>query len=165
MFTAISLFFKNKLFSTSGLFILGFVGIILMFFMYNSDTILERFGFETKATLAAKLSDSQKDLETATNVNQNLNTTIDTLQTSHQREVETIVTVNKKKEQVRAIAQTVTEKRKVSSQTTQQEVDRKTIITDTTITIPIEEYNQLSQINITSIRDAFNQLGFQSNSA
>jgi phenylalanyl-tRNA synthetase alpha subunit len=162
MFTAIALFLKNKLFSGSGMFILGFVAIIGMFLVYNSDTILEKFGFETKATLASKLTSSQKDLTTATDINRNLNKTIDTLQTVHQKEVETIVLVNKQKEKTQETVRVVTEKRKTSSKATQDELERKTITTDTTTTLPIAEYNQLSLDNISSIHDAFNQLGFQS---
>ena len=46
MFSALPLFFKNKVFSLSGSFILIFIAIFALFLFSNTNTILIKFGFE-----------------------------------------------------------------------------------------------------------------------
>jgi len=49
----------------------------------------------------------------------------------------------------------VVEIRKVLAKPVQKKLIQKTVTTETTITIPIEEYDQLSEQNIDSIHAAF----------
>jgi len=65
MFSALALFFKNKVFSLSGSFILIFIAIFALFLFSNTNTILSKFGFETTTNLKAELVKSQEDLKKA----------------------------------------------------------------------------------------------------
>ena len=50
--TAILAWIKGRIFSQGGLLIALLVGLILLFIIPNSDTILSKFGFETKTTVS-----------------------------------------------------------------------------------------------------------------
>ena len=70
--TAILAWVKGRIFSQGGLLIALLVGLILLFIIPNSDTILSKFGFETKTTLKGQLVSTQKDLVTTIDNNKSL---------------------------------------------------------------------------------------------
>lgn len=158
MFTVIFTFLKSKLFSTAGLFILSFAVIIGSFIFYNSDTILDKFGFETKATLKSELSKSQKDIETAVTVNKNLNKTIDQIQEGKIKTVEVLETYSVEKAKVQKKVKTITAKRYKEIEIVQEKIEQKVVVTDTTITIPIKEANDASKLNIIALNEVFASL-------
>jgi len=162
MFT-LALGFIKKLFSsgTSYLF-LGIIILIGMFIFFNSNVILSKFGFETTTNLKYELGKSQKDLDTAAKVNENLNKTLDTVIENNTKQVAKIEEVNKTKIKVVEKVNKVTKERATISKETEKTLEEKISVTDTTITLPIEEINQLSTININTLHSAFNDLGFNS---
>lgn len=158
MFSALALFFKNKVFSLSGSFILIFMAIFALFLFSNTNTILSKFGFETTTNLKAELVKSQEDLKKLAEINTNLNNLIVQTNERHKRELEAIRSVEEEKKVIDKAITEVVEIRKVLAKPVQKKLIQKTVTTETTITIPIEEYNQLSEQNIDSIHAAFAEL-------
>lgn len=158
MFTALGLFVKNKLFSTTGVFILVFVALFGVFIFSNTDTILTKFGFETKTSLRGKLSEAQKDLERLGDLNKQLNQSLEELQKQHERELEALKLYHEEAKAIEEAVQQIVEQRKTEARPVQKEVVQKTVTTDTTITLPRKEYNTLSKQNISSLHLAFSQL-------
>ena len=158
MFTLIFSFLKSTLFSTTGLFVSIFTLVIGSFLFYNSDTILDKFGFETKATLKGELSKSQKDLETAVGVNKNLNVVIGQIEENKVKTVETLETFVVEKTKAQKKVNVVIAKRAKEVKSPQEALEQKTVVTDTTITIPIKEANEISKINITALNEVFASL-------
>lgn len=158
MFSALALFFKNKVFNLSGSFILIFIAIFALFLFSNTNTILSKFGFETTTNLKAELVKSQEDLKKLAEINTNLNNLILQTNERHKRELEAIRSVEEEKKVIDKAITEVVEIRKVLAKPVQKKLIQKTVITETTITIPIEEYNQLSEQNIDSIHSAFAKL-------
>ncbi len=155
MFSALALFFKNKVFNLSGSFILIFIAIFALFLFSNTNTILSKFGFETTTNLKAELVKSQEDLKKLAEINTNLNNLILQTNERHKRELEAIRSVEEEKKVIDKAITEVVEIRKVLAKPVQKKLIEKTVATETTITIPIEEYNQLSEQNIDSIHAAF----------
>lgn len=155
MFSALPLFLKNKVFSLSGSFILIFIAIFALFLFSNTNTILSKFGFETTTNLKAELVKSQEDLKKLAEINTNLNNLIVQTNERHKRELEAIRSVEEEKKVIDKAITEVVEIRKVLAKPVQKKLIQKTVTTETTITIPIEEYNQLSEQNIDSIHAAF----------
>lgn len=56
MWTTILSFVKGKVFSEAGSLLIPLVLILSVFFIWNSDSILTKFGFETKSSLKAEVS-------------------------------------------------------------------------------------------------------------
>ena len=89
--TAILAWIKGRIFSQGGLLIALLVGLILLFIIPNSDTILSKFGFETKTTLKGQLVSTQKDLKTTIDNNKTLESTGKIAEETHKSAVTAIV--------------------------------------------------------------------------
>lgn len=162
MFTAISLFFKTKVFTTSGVFLLSFLALIAVFIFSNSNVILSKFGFETTTTLKSELVSSQKDLEKVVDVNKDLVIAILETEKRHVKEKETVKSHNETKV---LIAKKVTKAKselKLKLEPLESLLVEKIVTTETTITIPIEEYNKLSEQNIDALHAAFTAFQLES---
>ena len=155
MYTAILKFIKDKLFSSSGIVLLGFGSIIFLFLAYNGDTVLSKFGFETKSSLKGDLVQAKADLKTLKEANEDLVFKIDTLEANRQVTVEILEELYDKKAQTK---DTVTE---VLKQRDQQEIENRktlkaaTVVTETTITMPKVNYERASRSNIEALHNAF----------
>lgn len=158
MYTAILKFIKDKLFSPSGIVLLGFGSIIFLFLVYNGDTILSKFGFETKSSLKGDLVQAKADLKTLREVNEDLVFKIDVLEANRQVTVEILEELYNKKAQTK---DTVTE---VLKQRDQQEIENRktlkaaTVVTETTVTMPKVNYERASRSNIEALHNAFTLL-------
>ncbi|QXN70472.1 hypothetical protein AGENTSMITH_68 [Bacillus phage vB_BspM_AgentSmith] len=155
MYAIILKFIKDKLFSPSGIVLLGFGAIIFLFLAYNGDTVLSKFGFETKSSLKGDLIQAKADLKTLKEVNEDLVFKIDTLEADKKVTVEVLEELYNKKAQTK---DTVTE---VLKQRDQQEVENRktlkaaTVVTETTITMPKVNYERASRSNIEALHNAF----------
>ncbi|EKD89536.1 MAG: hypothetical protein ACD_33C00045G0003 [uncultured bacterium] len=176
--TIIKTFISDKLLSLPGIFIMVLVGILLVIIVPNTDTILSKLGFETKSVLVAKLATADANLVKMKEVNDGLNNTITNLKSTHIKEINAVSNLCTNKEKVSTkvaviknqkdinVAKVITE---IEKKTIIKKKETKTIITDDnikihstietdTITLPIEELNKLSSINISSLNDVYNEL-------
>lgn len=158
MLSAIKLFLKNKVFSISGVFILIFITLIGVFIIFNSNVILSKLGFETTTTLKAELVRTQEELKTAKKINDDLNKTIENLRVTHENEIESIKEFYKEKEKARNAVLTISKKKESKNRAIIRELESKITTTEVTISIPIEEYNKLSESNIEFIHEAYDLL-------
>jgi DNA repair exonuclease SbcCD ATPase subunit len=71
-------------------FILGVVGLIALIVLYNSDTILSRFGFETTSTLKSRVTQLEEQNKLLTQTNEQLVKDIEELQKRKEEEIKAI---------------------------------------------------------------------------
>lgn len=155
--TAIKTFFGDKVMSTTGIFIGIFAIIFGVFLFSNSNVILSKFGFETATNLKAEVTRLQGELETAQRVNKGLKDDLAAQETRHKAEIKAIVDAGKDREKIKDDIINIKTKKEAKDKATIAELNKKTIVTDTTITMPIAEYDQLSSSNADSINEAYNK--------
>lgn len=158
MFTLFLSFFKKYLFNGTSLFMLAFMAFIGLFIFYNSDTILERFGFETKTTIAKQLVTSQSNLETAIDTNLKLSTTIDKIEEHSKAKDIALTNTEVSKESTKKIVTTAIKKRNDTTKKADDTLAKETTINATVITIPKQMYEEASLANITLIETTYDTL-------
>lgn len=158
MLTALSIFIKEKLFSTAGSFLLIFAIIISVFVFSNTNVILSKFGFETTTNLKSELTQSQNDLKAAVLVNEDLNKTIETMKEVSKLNQEVLVEKFKETEEVKVKVEEIKKTRNEKVKPFVKVLDEKTVITKETVTFPVEEYNKVSMENIVAINKAYDLL-------
>lgn len=152
---AIKTFLYDKIMSNSGIFIGIFALIIGMFIWSNSSVILSKFGFETTTNLKAEVTRLQGELETAQRINKNLQSNLKDQETRHKAEIKAIVDSNKERELVKDKIIEIKTKKELKDKSIIDQFNKNFVITQTEITIPITEYNQLSTSNIESVQETF----------
>lgn len=157
MFTAVLTFLKTKLFTNNGVFLLIFAGIVALFLISNSNTILSKLGFETTTNLKAQLVQSQADLKQLQAINAELNTSITELRVRHEQEKKAITQANVQREVIRTRVVEVIRDRQVQAAPNIRALEEKMVVTPETIVIPVLEYNRLSENNIDAINHVFNE--------
>lgn len=155
MWIAIKLFFNEKVFTATGIFISIFLAIIAIFIFSNSNVILSKFGFETTTTLKAELTRTQEELKRAKEINDNLNNTIETLKSANKDKIDSVIGFYKEKEAAKDAIIIISKKKEVRDRETIKNLEQKTTKTETTITIPIAEYNKLSESNIDTLNEVY----------
>lgn len=153
--TAIKTFFGDKVMSSAGIFIGIFAIIIGVFIFSNSNVILSKFGFETTTTLKSEVTRLQGELETAQRVNKDLQTNLAAQETRHKAEIKALVDSAKEREKIQSDIIEAKKKKEAKDKATIEQLNKKTVVTDTTITIPIAEYDQLSASNADTINEVF----------
>ena len=153
--TAIKTFFGDKVMSSAGIFIGIFAIIIGVFIFSNSNVILSKFGFETATNLKAEVTRLQGELETAQRVNKDLQTNLAAQETRHKAEIKALVDSAKEREKIQSDIIEAKKKKEAKDKATIEQLNKKTVVTDTTITIPIAEYDQLSASNADTINEVF----------
>lgn len=153
--TAIKTFFGDKVMSSAGIFIGIFAVIIGVFIFSNSNVILSKFGFETATNLKAEVTRLQGELETAQRVNKDLQSNLAAQETRHKAEVKALVESAKEREKIQNDIIEAKKKKEAKDKATIEQLNKKTVVTDTTITIPIAEYDQLSASNADTINEVF----------
>lgn len=153
--TAIKTFFGDKVMSSAGIFIGIFAIIIGVFIFSNSNVILSKFGFETATNLKAEVTRLQGELETAQRVNKDLQSNLAAQETRHKAEIKALVESAKEREKIQNDIIEAKKKKEARDKATIEQLNKKTVVTDTTITIPIAEYDQLSASNADNINEVF----------
>lgn len=143
---------KNKLFSIVGVIVAIVVFILLYFLLTNTTTILSKFGFETTTTLKAELIQSQNDLKRLSEVNINLNNTIDTLQKTAKKNAEAISSSTKEKQAVQVKTNTSLQKYTDKTRKFKEDLETKPT-TSAEVTL---EVDALSEANIDLITEVYN---------
>lgn len=156
--TAILAWVKGRIFSQGGLLIALLVGLILLFIIPNSDTILSKFGFETKTTLKGQLVSTQKDLVTTIDNNKTLESTGKIAEETHKSAVTAIVQTyeqekknDKKVEKINAKADKVIKPAIDQLKMTQ-------VLTPTTVTFDKIKLNEVSRANIRALNETYSEL-------
>lgn len=152
----IKTFFNEKILSMAGIFIGIFVLIIAIFIFSNSSVILSKFGFETTTNLKSEVTRLQGELKAAKQINDKLNSDLNIQITRHSAELTAISESFKERERTKREVNRVITEKKTKDEKLITILEDKMVITPTEITIPIEEYNQLSINNINAINDVFN---------
>ena len=153
--TAIKTFFGDKVMSSAGIFIGIFAVIIGVFIFSNSNVILSKFGFETATNLKAEVTRLQGELQTAQRVNKDLQDNLAAQETRHKAEIKALVDSAKEREKIQNDIIEAKKKKEAKDKATIDQLNKKTVVTDTTITIPIAEYDQLSASNADTINEVF----------
>lgn len=153
--TAIKTFFGDKVMSSAGIFIGIFAVIIGVFIFSNSNVILSKFGFETATNLKAEVTRLQGELQTAQRVNKDLQSNLAAQETRHKAEIKALVESAKEREKIQNDIIEAKKKKEARDKATIEQLNKKTVVTDTTITIPIAEYDQLSASNADNINEVF----------
>lgn len=153
--TAIKTFFGDKVMSSTGIFIGIFAIIFGVFLFSNSSVILSKFGFETATNLKAEVTRLQGELETAQRVNKDLQSNLAAQETRHKAEIKALVDSAKEREKIQNDIIEAKKKKEAKDKATIDQLNKKTVVTDTTITIPIAEYDQLSASNADTINEVF----------
>lgn len=158
MYTILLKFIKDKVFSSSGIFILMFVSIIMVFLFSNTDTILSKFGFETKTTLKGELVQAKADLRLLKTYNEDLTTQINSLENNQKLTVEILEGYFEKKEQTKETVDEVIANRDKVEKDNRLTLKTATVITESTITMPKANYERASKSNIEALHHAFSLL-------
>lgn len=158
MFAALGLFFKEKVFSMTGVFLMIFAVIIGSFLFFNSNTILEKFGFETRTSIKAELTKTQGQLTQAQDTNKELVDKIKELERVKKEHEQAIIDYETQKAKDKKTIDDILTKKKENSKKATQNLDNKTQITDTTITVPKQDYDDASRENIRAIHAVFDSL-------
>ena len=152
---AIKTFFGEKVMSSTGIFIGIFAIIIAVFIFSNSNVILSKFGFETATNLKAEVTRLQGELRTAQRINQDLQRDMKDQEVRHKAELQAIVDASKEREKIKDKIIEVKAKKEIRDKATIEQLNKKIIVSETEITIPIAEYDQLSSSNIDSLNEVF----------
>lgn len=156
--TAILMWVKGRLFSQSGIFLAVLVGFLLLFIIPNTDTILSKFGFETKTNLKGDLVATQKDLKTAVETNKSLVSTGKIQEENHQSAM-TVVTGNAEaKVETEKKVETINKKANKVVQPAIASLKMTQVITPTTITLDKIKVDEVSKANIDALNETFDEL-------
>lgn len=153
-----SLFSWTKSISTSTIFI-GIFGLIFSIFLFsNTSVILSKFGFETSTELKGKLTKAHEQLKAAKLENDSYKLEVERLKKLTAENNKAISEANKETNKTVAVVDKVQKDRATKKKDATKVVDDKTVVTDTEIIIPAQEYNELSAANIDSINSTYDQL-------
>lgn len=149
---------KGKLFSQAGLFIGLLIAFILLIIIPNTDTILTRFGFETKTSLKGQLVSAQKNIETITSANNDLQASgriKDVENTSSKTELAKAATINAKN--IEGIAKINANKDKNIAPSIQK-LKLTTVIDNGRMIVDKTESDKVSESNINALNETFDLL-------
>lgn len=138
------------------IFILIILAVIGVFVFSNSETILTGLGYETTASVKAQLARTQSELEQAKAINDSLIATINDQETRHKNEMVAVVQSQKDKDGINAKAVDMLKKKQLADKDIIQQLKDKIKLSDTEITLPIDEYNKLSLNNINTLKETYN---------
>lgn len=158
MWSALSLFFKEKVFSSTGILISIFAIIFSVFLFSNSDIILSKFGFETTSTLKANLVKAQSDIDKLIKVNEDLSRAYDEMKRTNELKTKLLEEANKEKFKVEVDTKKIEEKHSPIQKEIKKTIKEKVKKTSTEVTYPIEELNKLSKANVDEINETFQSL-------
>lgn len=151
-------YLKSKFFNLTTMFLGAMLLLISLFVLFNSDTVLSRFGFETKTNLKAQVVSTKKDLNAVLMANAESEETA-----RDQRQIQGVIldTVVKVAEEKARVAEVVGESKTSVRKTTQPVVDKvkkENPPTSTSTTISKEDANQVSVIVIESLHSVYDDL-------
>lgn len=128
------------------------------FLWSGGESVMTKLGFETKTALVQKLAKETQTRQQLEQTNKDLVVEVTQAKKDHDRVVQALDTLNTKNQHIEAVTQRITESLSKKSQEAKNTIEKKKVVTTTTISLPVAEVNALSQANIDSLHDAFDQL-------
>lgn len=146
---------KDKIFSYTNVFLFIFACIFGIFILFNSSTILSKFGFETTANLKAELAKTQAELKRATEANAELNRSIERLKQEYENSRKIVNQYAAEKEAVERQAEELAKKKEAREKQLLAQLRSKTTYSKDSVTFPVKELNQVSENNIVALNEAY----------
>lgn len=147
----------GKLFTLGRCLIAVIVIIVGMYFWAGAETVMTRWGFETKTTLIKKLRDAENAKQAAIDANKTNVVALQKLQKQHADLLVELQVIAKKKAEADEFVKQVMEVRQIQQKKAREVLVKKTVVTATEITIPIAEWDQLSASNADAAKSVYDQ--------
>lgn len=155
IFAIVSGFFKSKFDKTSMYFLLAIGALLAVFLVINSETILTKFGFETKTALKSELVITQGNLDKAVLTNKEMSDTIEKMKKDEAVKLAAIAELHKEKEVLKGKLDSALSKTDAKIGAKMKTLDSKTKVTADTVTIPLKESEEISNELITSLNEYY----------
>lgn len=150
MFT--SLFTAGRVFG-------GALLLILICFLWNgSETVMTRYGMETKTSLRTALAEQTEAVRTAVKINKDNAATIKSLRDDNRNLVHELSELKRKDEHVAKIVTKTQTDLKKKIEPIKAQISKKKVVSDNVITLPVAEINAKSEANITALHDTYDKL-------
>lgn len=133
MWTAVFSFLKGKVFTEAGSLLIPLLIILSIFVIWNSDSILTKFGFETTANLKAEVTRLTIQIETLEEANKKLATDLKLSEETCGISVNSVTELCTVKEETKHTVDSVIDKRKKEADRIKREMYDKP---DTILPIP-----------------------------
>ena len=147
----------SRLFNVSNVFIAIIAAVLFLLGNAAYESLATKLGFETKTSLRQKLADA--------------NATISTLKAVNEENLEELAELRKKNKELLKELEDLTDKKQLAEQKSKQleeqlrkkskdvldEIKRKKVDDGTTIILPKKEIDELSEMNIDMLNEAFVQ--------
>lgn len=157
-FSIIGSFLKDKVFSVTGILITAMVLLIGSLVWSNSDTILSKFGFETKTNLKGSLVKAQEDLRTAVDSNKRLNDELKEKERYNQRLLKELESLENDKIALSKEIEEIKKTRSVKVTPKVNQFKKDTVVGDKTVTIPVALLDEISSDNMQSVQETYDRL-------
>ena len=151
-------FLKDKVFSVAGILITAMVVLIGSLVWSNSDTILSKFGFETKTNLKGALVKTQGDLNTALDANQRLLAELREKERYNQKLLKEMENLEKDKVALAAEIEEIKKNRGAKVAPKVNQFKKETVTTELTVTVPVALLDEISADNLQSVQETFDRL-------
>ena len=148
-------FIKNKLFTNSGVFLTFFVVLFAVFFFSNSRLIMSKLGFDSITSLSVSLAKTQDNVKQLKTINDKLIMQLDKLAESHTRDLQAIDDLQQAKVFINNAVTTVTKKKDSAEKSIVSRIERQTVYTEKTVTLPTQDIDKLSENNIANIQQLY----------
>lgn len=146
-----SLFTAGRVFS-------GIILLVMVCFLWTgSEVVLTNLGVETKTSLLQKLSAQTQTAKTALEANKSNQSTLSSLQLENQRILKELKELSSKNEHTEHKAVVATQALVKKTAPIKEVIAKKKVVTETTVTLPVQEVDQVSEANIASLHDAYDQ--------
>lgn len=121
MWTILLSFLKEKVFSETGFLIIPLIALLAIFVIWNSDSILTKFGFETTANLKAEVTRLKAKVDQLEEANKKLTSDLKRTEEKCTINADAVATICAVKEETKATVDTIIGKRKQESDRIKQE--------------------------------------------
>lgn len=124
----------------------------------NSDTILTRLGMETKTTLSKKVGELNQTVHTLEWMNADNVREIERLKEDNERLLKALKELEVERTKIEDKANKVQKDLKDKTAQLKDKILKEQKLTETTLTLPRQEVEQLSHANISALHSAYNEL-------
>lgn len=148
----------------AGFFTIGRCFVIMLalifgcFLWAGSETLLTRFGFETKTSLQQKLTQETSNRAQLEQTNKDLLESAVQAKKDQDRVLKTLADLTQTHQALEETTSVITQTLVKKSVQAKTNIEKKKVTTVETVTLPIEDLNTLSQANIDAVHAAFEQL-------
>lgn len=146
-----SLFTAGRVFS-------GIILLVMVCFLWTgSEAVLTSLGVQTKTSLLQKLSVQTQTAKTALEANKSNQSALNSLQLENQRILKELKELLVKNEHAENKAAAITKTLEKKTASIKEVISKKKVVTDTTVTLPVKEVDAVSEVNITTLHEVYDQ--------